>query len=166
MNQLTRLLLVGLAAVAPGALAVCPVTPPANPAVDVPGANRTDSRWYGTDALAVELPWQGTLIGLGPAHNFREKLWFWRRGYEAGVEAHPLLGVAGVKFGSGEKSQRLSVRRATNGGGSGWEQMLTLVEFPSSGCWELTATYVHADIEQELKFVIRVGVEITGTDIT
>jgi len=165
MTQPLRFLFIGWMTLASGfVLAECPVSQPSSSPVEVPGASETDSRWFGSDALAVMLPWRGTLKGLGPKHNYREKMWFWRRGYKAESEGRPALTVTGVKLESRGDSTHLSVRGATNAMGPGWEQMLALVEFPSGGCWELTATYVRDGIEQELKFVIRVGNEPTDTD--
>lgn len=92
---------------------------------------------------------------MGAEHNFRDKFWIWRRGYDPGVEARPDLLLSGVKLHDG-MPQRLENRSATNAYGAGWSSMLTLMEFPSAGCWQVTATYVHAGDRQELTFIVDV----------
>jgi hypothetical protein len=136
--------------------AECPVSQPASSPVDVPGD--FGQRWYGSEALAVQLPPNGRWTGLGSTHRYRDKTWFWRRGYEVASEPRPDLEVVGVKLPESGPPQRLSIGRATNAFNPGWQQMLVLVEFPSAGCWRLTAQYEYAGIAHELTFVVDVGV--------
>jgi hypothetical protein len=152
----TRLLV--LLAIAPGgASAECPVTLPSSSPVDVPNsASNSYFGWFGSEALAVLLPADGRWRGMGPSHKFRNKFWIWRRGYEATAEPKPALTFRGTKLMDGDKPERIQIDRATNAFGEGWSQMLTLMEFPSAGCWKVTAKYVHVDITQELTFVVDV----------
>jgi hypothetical protein len=123
-----------------------PVTPPWNSSGD----------WYGSESLAVHLPPHGKWKGLGSGDRFRDKLWFWRRGYDSVYEARPHLVLEGRKL-SGDVAERVRVDKATNGQGTGWDNMLMMVEFPSAGCWRVNVTYLNAGIEQELTFVVDVG---------
>jgi hypothetical protein len=148
------LVLLALAVFPCAALGDCPITVPSSSPVAVPG--NTGPAWYGSEALAVQLPVNGQWRGLGAAHHYRNKTWFWRRGYDAASEARPDLTVAGVKVGDDSSAQQLHVGRATNAMGASWQQMLVLVEFPSAGCWQVTATYTYAGITQDLTFVVQV----------
>jgi hypothetical protein len=142
--------------VAAPAFAGCPVTLPASSPVDVPGmASDVYYAWYGSERLAVSLPSNGRWRGMGPKHNFRNKFWVWRRGYEPVGEAKPDLSFTGVKL-FGNAPERMENRTATNAYGGGWSSMLALLEFPNAGCWQVTATYVHAGIREELTFTVDV----------
>jgi hypothetical protein len=140
-----------LAMIAGAAWAECPVSSPESSPVAVPNGGGS---WYGSEALAVQLPLNGKWRGLGPAHRFRDKTWFWRRGYDSSAEPRPDLTVVGVKLPEADEPHRVDVGRATNAMGPGWEQMLTLVELPSAGCWRLTATYTYLGITETLTFVV------------
>ena len=58
---------------------------------------------------------------------------------------------------SGDFAEQIRVDKATNGQGTGWDNMLMLVEFPSAGCWRVNVTYLNSGIEQKLTFVVDVG---------
>ena len=102
------------------------------------------------------LPIDGKWIG-SPQGRFGGKLWLWRRGYDATSELRPDLVIDGLKLDPGKPPERLSINNATNGTGKDWEAMLVGLEFPSAGCWQLTATYTHVDIKHELTFVLNVS---------
>jgi hypothetical protein len=161
MKRLSALFLIFASAVAPGAaLADCPVTLPSSSPVDVPGSGPGGVRaWYGSEALAVWLPADGRWKGMGPSHRFRDKFWIWRRGYDAESEPRPAMTLAGVKLDGGGTPERLQINRVTNAFGPGWSQMLTMMEFPSAGCWQVTAKYVYEGITQDLTFVVDVVAE-------
>jgi hypothetical protein len=140
------------------ALADCMVTLPSSSPVDVPGM-KSDGKyaaWYGSEALAVLLPAQGRWKGMGPERNYRDKFWIWRRGYNAMGEGRPALTLTGVKLHDGETTERLKIDNATNAFGNGWHSMLTMLEFPDAGCWQVTVSYVYIGITHELTFVIDV----------
>jgi len=150
-------ILIFLAAASSAGFAECTVTLPAASPVDVPNSpSNAYYQWYGSDALAVNLRSNGVWLGMGPARRYRDKLWFWRRGYSADAEPIPALSLKGVKLEAGAGRQEVRIDRATNAEGPGWSQMLVLMEFPSSGCWQITATYVSSGIEQDLTFVVDV----------
>jgi hypothetical protein len=68
----------------------------------------------------------------------------------------PALTLKGVNLDAGGEPDEIRINNATNAYGQGWSQMLVLMEFPSAGCWQVTATYVSAGIEHELTFVVDV----------
>jgi hypothetical protein len=61
-----------------------------------------------------------------------------------------------VKLGGGNIPERMQIDAATNAFGDGWSQMLVGMEFPSAGCWQVTAKYVYAGITHDLTFVLDV----------
>ena len=152
-----RALCITLAVVPLTALGECRVTLASESPVTAPHAK--GGGLYGSDALAVHLPRDGKWRGLGSKHHYREKLWFWRLGYDASAEARPNLVLRGVKLPDSAGTETIEVRNATNASGMGetWQEMLMLVEFPSAGCWQLTATYVIQGIQRDLSFVVDVG---------
>lgn len=155
--KMTPSILVVLVTVSSAGFAECPVTQPATSPVDVPGATANSFYlWYGSEALAVNLRSDGVWRGMGPTQRYRDKLWFWRRGYSADAEPVPALTLKGVKLGARGDPQEFRIDRATNAIGPGWSQMLVGMEFPSAGCWQVTATYISVGIKQELMFVVDV----------
>ncbi len=156
MPRLSRILLpLVFATGAAAASAECLVSRPEASPVTVPGMG--DAPWFGSESLAVRLPAKGRWYGTGSARRFRDKTWFWRQGYVAASEPRPDLEVTGVKLGDEGTIHTLSVGRATNAFGPAWQQMLVLVEFPSAGCWRVSATYVNAGIRHDLDFVVDVA---------
>ena len=151
------LILIVLVTASNGGFAACPVTLPSGSPVDVPNSPANSFyHWFGSDALAVSLKSDGVWLGMGPTHRYRDKLWFWRRGYSADAEPVPALTLKGVKLHPGGDPHEFSIDRATNAFGQGWSQMLVGMEFPSAGCWQVTATYISVGVEQELTFVVDV----------
>lgn len=119
------------------------------PASSFPRSNH----WHGTAKLAVVLPEGGRWRGLGPTHNFRDKLFLWSEGFEVGLEKN--LKVTGVQLDA--PGQQAVVSRPTNAYAEslgGWA-MLVLVELPSAGCWEITGEYMG----EKLKFVVEAHAE-------
>jgi hypothetical protein len=132
--------------------ASCPVTLPGSSAVEVPGQPSDEYRiWYGSPELAVLLPSDGNWSGMGAKHHYRDKLWWWRRGYDPYEEPAPDLVIEATRLDGDSPAVRLD--KATNGYGEGWSAMLTALEFPASGCWQVNARYRQA----LLTFVVRVG---------
>jgi hypothetical protein len=131
----------------------CPVTRAAERRFAEPSPSSASRFWYGSEALAVLLKTGGTWRGMGPERRYRDKLFWWRQGFDGRTEPWPELVVTGRKL-DGE-APPADVSRATNARHSdfgGWA-MLTAVEFPARGCWELTGRYGG----QKLSFVVRVG---------
>ncbi len=131
----------------------CPATVAPSRSFAEPSPSSASRFWYGSEALAVLLNRSGTWQGMGPSHNYRNKLFWWRQGYIGATEQRPELIVSGRKL-DGE-APPANVSRATNAyhkDFGGWA-MLVGVEFPASGCWEVTGQYKG----QTASFVVQVG---------
>src|ERR1700686_3626009 len=113
------------------------------------------SFWFGTERLWTVLRADGVWSGL-PHYTpddptFRQKLLFWRAGFDAHSEPRPALTITG---------RRLDGRApplASDQANAGWQNpdqpfMLTGINLPTLGCWRITAHYR----DQELAFVVRV----------
>jgi hypothetical protein len=135
----------------------CPVSkPPVRPFVPpspYPAKTSRDSFWFGTVKLWTSLPADGTWSGL-PHYTpsdptFRQKLFFWRQGYTLRSELPPHLAVTGRRLDA--SAPPLGADKA-NAGWQGNEPpfMVTGINFPTLGCWEVTGEY-HGD---RLTFVV------------
>ncbi|SRR5216684_3919054 len=139
----------------------CPVTKPYQsrlfvPPFPYPAKASLGDFWFGSDRLWTALPVNGTWRGLPhftPSDpTFRQKLAFGREGYDWHTEPQPRLKVTGKRLDS--PAPPLLSDRANNG----WikpEQtfMVTGINFPTLGCWEITARYQ----DDELTFVVWVA---------
>ena len=138
----------------PGA---CPVTVEPNPPfiapTPYPAAAPYSAFWYGQRMLWTSLPADGRWHAL-PRHadGLRQKVFWWYPGFDGGKEPVPDLQVTGRQLdGPGVFVNR---RRATNAHHpdfGGWT-ILTGIDIPNPGCWELTGRYR----EQTVSFVVRV----------
>jgi hypothetical protein len=105
--------------------------------------------WYGTDALWTELSVEGkwtmrdnVLNGKG----YRTKLVFWRRGFDWRKEPEPKLIITGKRLNGEAPSLTESHASAVfisgrNASGMMPPGMMTMIDIPTVGCWELTAHY-------------------------
>jgi len=154
LTALGCLVLVGRAAGSSAAPASsCPATLAASRPFAEPSPSSLTQFWFGSEALAVLLNRSGVWQGMGPSHNYRNKLFWWRQGYNGATEQRPGLVVSGRRLD--EEAGPAIVSRATNAHHKdfgGWA-MLVMVEFPAGGCWELTGEYKG----QTLSFVVKVG---------
>ncbi len=139
----------------------CPVTRPYQtsffiPSFPYPSKASAGDFWFGSDRLWTALPVNGTWRGL-PHYTpndptFRQKLAFWRTGYDWHTEPQPRLKVTGKRLDS--PAPPLLSDQASNA----WvkpEQplMMTGINFPTLGCWEITGRYQ----DDELTFVVWVA---------
>jgi len=142
-----------LAAPAPPGSNTCPVTVVEHvKPFAAPSPSNAARFWYGSEDLAVRLRTGGTWTGMGPAKRYRDKLFWWRKGFDGTREASPELNVTGRRLDGDSPPAVFS--RATNALHSdfgGWA-MLDMGEFPAAGCWELTGAYQG----KTLRFVVRV----------
>ncbi len=144
-----------------GAPETCPVTKPYQASLFVPPSPYPPKAsagdfWFGSDRLWTALPVNGTWRGL-PHYTpsdptFRQKLAFYREGYDWHTEPQPRLKVTGKRLDS--PAPPLLSDQANNG----WvkpEQtaMVTGINFPTLGCWEITGRYQ----DDELTFVVWVA---------
>ena len=138
----------------------CSVTKPADhPFVPPPPHSEKPPQgqfWFGTDGLWTRLPETGAWIGLGhytpDDPTFRQKLFFWRQGYDPHAETQTKLIV------SGKRIDAVAQPLQTDGPGTGsWtaddQFLVTGINFPTVGCWEVTGRYGN----DELTFVVWVG---------
>lgn len=136
---------------------ICPVTrlpvPPFTPPEPYPRSAPGQDFWYGADALWTALPQYGVWSAL--PHNpegYTQKIFWWRKGYSWTEEPEPKLTVTGRRLDA--LAPPLNVSKATSAYtpefGSG---MLVGVDFPTTGCWEISGRYADA----ELSFVVWVG---------
>src|SRR5262249_25454680 len=125
----------------------CPVTKPADqPFVPPPPYPPKPSSgfWFRTDSLWTLLPLNGTWSGL-PNYTpddptFRQKMFFWRQGYDPEAEPQPKLRLTGKRLDS------LAPPLRSDEANSGWQRrdqpfVVTGINFPTLGCWEITAHY-------------------------
>lgn len=137
----------------------CPVTkPPAQPFVPPPPYwtdHGPDGFWYGTESLWTLLGVQGkwnmrtnVLQGNG---GYRTKLTYWRRGFDWRREPEPELIVIAKRLDrealrvAAEPAHVVFVTTERPG-------MMTAIDIPSTGCWELAAQYAG----HRLSFVVSV----------
>ncbi len=145
-------LALSLSALAEPQTTSCPVTLPNTSLVFVPGQPSSEGQiWYGSPELAVLLPSDGSWLGMGPQYHYRDKLWWWRKGYDPNKEPDPDLVLEATRLDGDAPIVRID--DATSGYGEGWSAMLVGMEFPSSGCWRVDARYHDA----RLTFIVRVG---------
>lgn len=139
----------------------CPVTRPHRtslfvPPFPFPATASPGTFWFGTDKLWTSLPADGTWKGL-PHYKpgdptFRQKLAFWRQGYDPHAEPRPNLTVSGRRI----DSQAGPLQSDGKGNGS-WTRddqfIMTGINLPTTGCWEITGRYEN----DELTFVVWVA---------
>jgi len=126
----------------------CPKTVPSADLLGKPFPS--SDHWYGSETLAVILRPDGIWRGMGPKHNFRDKMFWWSFGFKPGSESN--LTVTARRLDS--SSPPADISAATNAGApslGGWT-MLVMVEFPAAGCWEISGDY----LGQVLSFVVEV----------
>jgi hypothetical protein len=139
----------------------CPVTKPADqqfvPPAPYPAKSSLDLFWFGTDRLWTALPVSGTWRGL-PHYTptaqtyYRNKLAFWRQGYDPHSEPQPKLTVTGRRLDG--PAGPLQTDGKGHGGWTNDDQfIMTGINFPSLGCWEITGRYE----SDELTFIVWVA---------
>ena len=107
-----------------------------------PDAADSPRFWYGSDELYTNLAADGRWRGMKSASGIREKsIWFRKDAQWLDEVPHQLrvtfrpLGKAGSMF---------TVPRVTNAIIGKEVAMLLMLEFPTPGCWEVTANYKDA----------------------
>lgn len=129
----------------------CPVTiaenvsfqapKPLSPAAPWPGMF-----WYGSEGLWTALKTDGVWEGL--PHNpegYTQKIMWWSDRFSLEDEQQPALVVSGHRLDA--TAEPLKFYGATNAMAEDiGEAMLTGVDFPTLGCWEITAQYKKTDL--------------------
>jgi hypothetical protein len=144
--------LLGVMALTPSS-STCPVTIAQATPFAVPSVPSPPRFWFGDESLAVLLSTNTAWHGMGSRNRYRDKLFWWRRGYDGATEQRPDLTVTGRRLDGEAPAARAS--RATNAHHrdfGGWA-MLVMMEFPTAGCWEVTGEYRG----EKLAFVVQVG---------
>ena len=148
-----------LALVVPGLLAgidnSCPVTkqpsPPFVPPAGYPQYQTPQGFWYGSDSLWTMVsphPWRA-------GGNNGAKLTYYRRGFDWKSIDNLRLTVIGRRVDAfaplvwSDGASSVSVGRSNAPGGMA---MMTGIDIPTTGCWEISAHYVN----QTLTYTIRV----------
>lgn len=115
-----------------------PFTAPAPYPSNAPHANF----WHGHEGLWTMLGADGTWAGL-PRNDrgFRQKVFWWHPGFDGRVEAQPDLKVTGRRLDGPESFvHAVPATNAHHVDFGGWT-ILTGIDVPTPGCWELTGTY-------------------------
>ena len=125
----------------------CRVTKPSDkpftPPLHYPAMPYEGTFWFGSNRLWTALPVNGTWRGL-PHYtpddpSFRQKLFFWRQGYDPHAERSRLT-VTGRRTDS--LAPPLLSDQTSNGSWKGNESFIvTGINFPTVGCWEITGHY-------------------------
>lgn len=129
-------------------LTTLPPNPPFAPPVQYPpSAPGAGMFWYGTDALWIALSvdgkWTMRNNVLAPK-GYRTKLVFWRRGFDWRTEPKPKLIITGKRLDGDAPSIAVAHANAvfvTDAPGSMPPGIMTGIDIPAAGCWELTAHY-------------------------
>jgi len=104
--------------------------------------------WYGSESFAVQLSPDGTWPTTAPTARIAVKLFWWSSGFKPGMESNLIVTLKELNGAA----VNAVVSRPTNAHAEslgGWT-MLTGIDFPDPGCWEITGRY----LGQELKFVV------------
>jgi hypothetical protein len=134
----------------------CPATKPSDqpfvPPSPYPSKRAKGSFWFGTDRLWTQLPVTGTWGRLGhytpDDPTFRQKLFFWRQGYDPHTERSSLK-ITGKRIDSpappllsDSTSPPLLVDEPTSGSWTDNDSFIVAgINFPTTGCWEITGRY-------------------------
>ena len=113
--------------------------------------------WYGTEALAVKLPKDGIWPTTKPGNRISVKVFWYSTEFQATAEKgfdggeHMGFEARIRRLGPGPNDAVISGPNWVGLGGLGenWT-ILTGIDFPSAGCWELTGEY----FDQSLTFVV------------
>lgn len=106
------------------------------------------SRWYGTESFAVQLPDGGVWPTTAPGNLIALKLVWRSAGFRPGLEANLDVTVKPLN-GAPANAVVLGTTNAKQESFGGWA-MMTGIDFPNAGCWEVTGRY----LGQELRFVV------------
>ena len=126
----------------------CPVTKfsdnPFVPPYPYPAKPRLVGSWFGSDGLWIIPPENGEWQGL------RQKMGWWRAGYDRRTESTPKLKVTGRRLDSQAPPLAVDGPNAVGVSGPPRNYMMVGLTFPTPGCWEITGH----DENDELTFVV------------
>lgn len=158
----TVLAALALAAVLLGpASAVAEFTCPRTVGYDTLGPPLPKSEnWYGSEALAVQLPRTGTWSTTAPGALIAVKLFWWSAGFRSGMESN--LNVTIRELSGAAVTAVISKPTNAYAASLGGWTMLTGIDFPQPGCWEITGQY----LGQRLSFVVETVQAASGAQQT
>lgn len=104
--------------------------------------------WYGSEALAVQLPPAGTWPTTASGALIAVKLLWWSAGFRSGMESN--LNVTIRELSGAKVTAAISKPTNAHAASLGGWTMLTGIDFPQPGCWEITGRY----LGQSLSFVV------------
>ena len=142
----------------------CPVTKPGDrplvPPPEYPQETGKDYFWYGTDRLWISLPAKGMWAGLShytpKDPTFRQKIQWWRLGLTPKTDLRTKFKITGRRMDASappllsDPVSGVSGGRIENGEIKGPPFIMSGVNFPTLGCWQVTGRYE----QDELTFVI------------
>ena len=150
--RLLSLILAMTAGTAQGA-GSCPVTTPPEPAFvppkPYPVVTKQQSFYIGSAKLWVlvyDSPWRGLPVW---PEGYRQKIVWWSEGYDAKADPTPDISITGRRLDA--EALPLVVTGA-NGSWTDHDFIMSGVNFPTAGCWEITGRFRGA----EVKFVVKV----------
>ena len=112
--------------------------------------------WYGADALWTDLSINGKWEmrnNVANGKGYTTKLTFWSRDFDSSKELEPKLIVTGKRLDGDAPSVAVVRANAVFVTGPMPAAMITGIDIPTAGCWELMAHYKgHA-----LTFIVSVG---------
>ena len=119
----------------------CPVTMPSQSPVATapPATGHTSHAWYGSENLAAFIPSSGSWQGMGPAHGYRDKFWWWANGYDASLPPLAPLKLTVTRLSG--LPHEFVMTTETGGYNDDWNAMLIGMEFPTVGCWQVVGNY-------------------------
>lgn len=127
----------------------CPVTQPPQkafvPPSPYPNESGPDGFWFGSEKLWIQLPTDGTwkhLTHYNPTDTaFRQKLQWWRQGFNGRTEPQPPLTLIGKRLDS--PNAQLATDDQANAADpiSDHASMMTGIFIPTVGCWQVTGDY-------------------------
>jgi hypothetical protein len=129
----------------------CPITKPPDPAFVPPPPYPVASGGFyvGTPKLWVLVypsPWRG--LPLWP-EGYRQKIVWWSKGYDAKADPTPAIAIRGRRL---DGNAPPLVVTGANGSWTTVDFIMSGVNFPTTGCWEITGALKGA----ETKFIVSV----------
>ncbi len=112
--------------------------------IDPTGALKTgtDHGWFGSERLATMIPQNGHWKGMGPQRNFRDKSWWWYKGYKAESGTANKLTITARNLSSGKETALFRASNAHEGSDNyPWDSMSTTFEFSEEGCWQVIGSF-------------------------
>jgi hypothetical protein len=130
----------------------CPVTKPPHLAFVPPSMypEASGKSFYaGTPKLWVLVfpsPWRGLPVW---PEGYRQKIAWWSEGYDAKADPIPAIAISGRRL---DRNAPPLVVTGANGSWTTVDFIMSGVNFPTTGCWEITGRFKGA----EVKFVVSV----------